>query len=85
MSFMIMNEDDVAWFGSLQVSGKIFIPLPLLPCQSESVYFYLYQNKDPQCLPKDFNLFQHALENTVNFANSLSTACLPKFRLSRHD
>lgn len=91
--FMIIIEDDVAWFGSLQVTGKIliplvlFVPLPLLPFLSVSifVYFYLYSNKYPQCLLKDFNWFQHALEKVRNFANSLSAACLCNFMLSRPD
>lgn len=58
------------------------IPLSL-PFLSARIFVYscLYQNKDHQYLLKDSSWCHHALENVMNFANSLSTACLHSFVL----
>lgn len=73
------------WQNSHSLSTLYFTPIFSL-CQSASLVTFISTKivwKDPQCLLKDFSCFQHALKQVLNFANSLSTACLRSFMLSR--
>lgn len=63
-----------------------FISLSL-PFLSASIFVYccLYQNKDHQYLLKNLSWCHHALENVMNLDNTLSTACLHSFVISKPD
>lgn len=74
------------WQNSHSLSTLYFAPIFFSFCQSASLVTFISTKtvcKDPPCLLKDFSCFQCALKQVVNFANSLSTACLCRFMLSR--